>query len=422
MKTLSKRNIGIILLLAVVTFYTFATGFAFFYRFLYVLLLVLAVGFGWAWLNLRGLEVRLTRLSTRGQVGGFLDGQMQIINRNRLPKSWLEVTEVSDLPGYSGGRGVGLVRDQSRAWRIATYLSRRGTYQTGQVEVTSQDPFGLFRLSRRFLEPQNYVVFPAALPLPDLDPGMANLPSDSRITRRSDHITPDSSAVREYAHGDSFRSIHWPYTARMNTLMVKEFDTGMSAEAWVLLDMFRLSHVGGDDVDNTEELGVTIAASLINRFLELSMPAGLAANAEQTYVFRPDSSPSQLGRLMEPLASMRAMGNIPLERFIYDLRSHLTRFNSLTVITPSRHTEWIPPLQRLRRQGVNVRLVYIDPIRFGGSADVQSPLELLHINEIPTYLVRKGESVNEALRTPLLSQVAAPEDTDSSYGTEEAIP
>ena len=404
------------------TFYTFATGFAFFYRFLYVLLLVLAVGFGWAWLNLRGLEVRLTRLSTRGQVGGFLDGQMQIINRNRLPKSWLEVTEVSDLPGYSGGRGVGLVRDQSRAWRIATYLSRRGIYQTGQVEVTSQDPFGLFRLSRRFLEPQNYVVFPAALPLPDLDPGMANLPSDSRITRRSDHITPDSSAVREYAHGDSFRSIHWPYTARMNTLMVKEFDTGMSAEAWVLLDMFRLSHVGGDDVDNTEELGVTIAASLINRFLELSMPAGLAANAEQTYVFRPDSSPSQLGRLMEPLASMRAMGNIPLERFIYDLRSHLTRFNSLTVITPSRHTEWIPPLQRLRRQGVNVRLVYIDPISFGGSADVQSPLELLHINVIPTYLVRKGESVNEALRTPLLSQVATPEDTDSSYGTEEAIP
>jgi len=420
LKGLSKRKIGIILLLAVVTFYTFATGFAFFYRFLYVLLLVLAVGLGWAWLNLRGLEVRLTRLSTRGQVGGFLDGQMQIINRNRLPKSWLEVSEVSDLPGYSGGRGVGMVRDQSRTWRIATYLSRRGIYQTGQVEVTSQDPFGLFRLSRRFLEPQNYVVFPAALPLPDLDPRIANLPSDSRLTRRSDHITPDSSAVREYAPGDSFRSIHWPYTARMNTLMVKEFDMGVSAEAWVLLDMFRLSHVGEDDVDNTEEMGVTIAASLINRLLELSMPAGLAANAEQTYVFRPDSSPSQLGRLMEPLAAMRAVGNVTLERFIYDLRPHLTRFNSLTVITPSRHTEWIPPLQRLRRQGINVGVVYVDPISFGGSADVQPPLELLYMNEIPTYLVKKGESVNEALRAPLQSRVAPPDGVDSSYVTEEA--
>ncbi len=420
MITLSKRKIGITLLLAVVTFYTFATGFAFFFRFLYVLLMVLAVGCGWAWLNLRGLEVRLTRLSTRGQVGGFLDGQMQIINRNRLPKSWLEVSEVSDLPGYSGGRGVGLVRDQSRTWRVATYLARRGIYRTGQVEVTSQDPFGLFRFSRRFLEPQDYVVFPAAVPLPDLDPRIANLPSDSRVTRRSDHITPDSSAVREYSPGDSFRSIHWPYTARMNTLMVKEFDMGMSAEAWVLLDMYRGSHVGEDAADNTEELGVTIAASIINRLLELSMPAGLAANAEQTYVFRPDSSPSQLGRLMEPLAAMRAMGNVTLERFIYDLRPHLTRFNSLTVVTPSRHTEWIQPLQRLRRQGVNLSVVYIDPDSYGGSADVQSPIELLFVNEIPTYLVRKGEPLNEALRVPLQGQVAAPNHRGSTYAPEEA--
>lgn len=418
--TLSKRKIGITILLLVVTFYTFATGFDFFFRFLYVLLLVLGIGLGWAWLNLRGLEVRLTRLSTRGQVGGYLDGQIQIFNRNRLPKSWLEVTEVSDLPGYSGGRGVGLVRDQSRTWRVATYLSRRGIYKTGQVEVTSQDPFGLFRLSRRFLEPQEYVVFPAALPLPNLDPRIANLPSDSRVTRRSDHITPDSSAVREYSPGDSFRSIHWRYTARMNTLMVKEFDIGMSAEAWVLLDMYRSSHVGEDAEDNTEEMAVTIAASIINRLLELSMPAGLAANAEQTYVFRPDSSPSQLGRLMEPLATMRATGNVTLARFLYDLRPHLTRFNSLTVITPSRHSEWIQPLQRLRRQGVNLSVVYIDPESYGGSADVQSPIELLFQNEITTYLVKKGEPLDQALGAPLPGQVEVPNNMGSSYAAEEA--
>lgn len=418
--TLSKRKIGITILLLVVTFYTFATGFDFFFRFLYVLLLVLGIGLGWAWLNLRGLEVRLTRLSTRGQVGGYLDGQIQIFNRNRLPKSWLEVTEVSDLPGYSGGRGVGLVRDQSRTWRVATYLSRRGIYKTGQLEVTSQDPFGLFRLSRRFLEPQEYVVFPAALPLPNLDPRIANLPSDSRVTRRSDHITPDSSAVREYSPGDSFRSIHWRYTARMNTLMVKEFDIGMSAEAWVLLDMYRSSHVGEDAEDNTEEMAVTIAASIINRLLELSMPAGLAANAEQTYVFRPDSSPSQLGRLMEPLATMRATGNVTLARFLYDLRPHLTRFNSLTVITPSRHSEWIQPLQRLRRQGVNLSVVYIDPESYGGSADVQSPIELLFQNEITTYLVKKGEPLDQALGAPLPGQVEVPNNMGSSYAAEEA--
>jgi uncharacterized protein (DUF58 family) len=416
---LTKRKIGFLALLAVVAFYTFGTGFAFFFRLLYMLLLLLGVGLAWAWLNLRGLEVRLTRLANRGQVGGYLEGQVQVINRIRLPKSWLEVKEVSDLPDHAAGRGIGLVRDQSRTWRIQTYLARRGVYEVGQIEVISQDPFGLFRLSRRFLSPQSYTVLPATQPLPDLDPRLANLPSDSRVNRRSDQITPDSSSVRDYSHGDSFRRIHWPYTARMNRLMVKEFDMGISAKSWVLLDMYRSAHVRNDEVDNTEELAVTVAASLVTRLSELSMPVGLAANGERTYIFRPDSSPAQLGRLMEALATVRARGSVSLERFVYDLRPHLSRFNTLTVITPSRRTEWISALSRLRRQGVNVAVIYVDPLDFGAPAEVQSPLEFLFMNEIATYVVKRGQAINEALRAPLQSRAPAPAMTGQP-STEEA--
>ena len=398
---LTKRKIGLLALLGVIVFYTLGTGFAFFYHLLYVLGLLLIVGLGWSWLNLQGIEVRLTRLAHRGQVGGVLEGRVQVINRNRLPKSWLEVREVSDLPGYTEGRGIGLVRDQSRAWRVETSLARRGLFKVGQMEVTSQDPFGIFRLNRRFLEPTDYIVLPATQPLPDLDPRLANLPSDSRVNRRSDHITPDSSSVRHYNYGDSYRRIHWPSTARMNTLMVKEFDMGISAESWVVLDLFRGSHLGDDEVDNTEELAVTIAASLIGRLTELSMPVGLAANAQQTFIHRPDSSPGQVGKLMEALATVRAWGNVGLERFLYDLRPNLSRFNTITVITPSRRTEWVTAMAALRRQGVTVGAVYIDPVEFGASPQVEPPLQALFTNEIPAYMIKRGQTVNEALRAPL---------------------
>ena len=401
---MSKRTIGILILLAVVAFYTLGTGFPFFFRFLYVISLVLVFGLFWAWVNLRGLEVRLNRLSHRGQVGGYLEGQVQVANRFRFPKSWLEVRELSDIPGYTTGRGIAMVRDQARSWRIQTYLARRGVFETGRVEVTSQDPFGLFRLSRRFLEPQPYVVFPASEPLPDLDPRFAFMPSDRRVSRRSDHITPESSGVREYVYGDSYRQIHWPYTARMNNLMVKEFDMGLSAEAWVVLDMQRSSHVGEDPVDNTEEVSVTAAASLITRLNELNMPVGVATNGDQTWMLRPGSGDGHLGNLMEALAGVRARGNVTLERFIYDLQPHLSRFNTLTVITPSRRTEWIPALASLRRDGVNVAVVYVDPTDFGAPVEVQSPLDFLHSNEIPVYRVRRGQSLNEALQFPLASR------------------
>ena len=201
---------------------------------------------------------------------------------------------------------------------------------------------------------------------------------------------------------------------------------GISAEAWVLLDMQRGVHVGEEE-DNTEELGVKVAASIVTRLLDMSMPVGLATDGDNTHVLRPDSSPSHLGRLMESLAVVRALGNTTLERFIYDLRPQLSRFNTLTVITPSRRTEWIPSLGVLRRQGVNVSVVYIDADSFDQRNKSHGPLEFLALNEVPTYLVQRGQSINEALKTPselpahptmqndnAPAVAAAPEDPDAA--------
>ena len=397
---MNRRTLGILILLVVVGFYTFGTGFSFFFRFFYALLLLLGVGLVWAWLNLQGLNITLRRTSIRGQVGGFLEGWVQVENRTRFPKSWLEVVEVTDLPVESAGRGVALVREQSRAWKIETHLTRRGVFNTGQVEVVSQDPFGMFRLRRRFLQPQGYVVVPATHPLPDLDPRIAALPSDSRTTRHWENVTTDVASVRDYEAGDSFRRIHWPYTARMNSLMVKEFDIGISAEAWVVVDMQQGVHLG-EAADNTEETSVTVAASLVNRLVEMSLPVGLAMDGNNNYIFRPDSSPEHLGRLMEALAEVKAVGTTSIERFLYDLRPTLNRFNTLTLITPSGLTNWVPALTALKRQGISVSVVLIDPKSFGGATDIEYSVEVLFQNDISTYMVSHGQELNQALHIPL---------------------
>ena len=416
---MSKRTVGILLLLAVVAFYAFGTGFSFFFRFFYALLLLLSLGLVWSWINLRGIDVRLTRTATRGQVGGYLEGRVYITNRSHLPKSWLEVVEYSDLPDYSTGRGLAMVKEQARTWRVQTYLSRRGLFHAGQVDVISQDPFGLFRLNRRFLEPETYIVLPATEPLPNLDPRLANLPSDSRTTRHWDQITTDVSSVRAYAPGDSYRRIHWPYTARMNALMVKEFDIGISAEAWVLLDMNHTSHVG-ELPDNTEELAVTIAASVINRLVEMAMPVGLAVNGDQDIIYRPDSSLAHQGRLMEVLAQVRAEGTTSLERFLYDIRPQLSRFNTLTIITPSVRPDWVPALNSLRRQGVNVSVVLVDPENFGHFTGIQVPLDTCASYDIPTYVVRRGQVLDDALSSSA-SMEALPGGAYARAGAREGV-
>ncbi|MCH7841225.1 MAG: DUF58 domain-containing protein [Chloroflexi bacterium] len=400
---MNRRFIGMVVLLLVVAFYALGTGFDFFFRFLYVLLLVTGIGFVWAWLNLRGIDLRVTRDANRGQVGGYLVGQVSIVNRTRMPKSWLEVAEATGPSADTSGRGLALVREQVRSWRIRTYLAKRGVYPSGVVKLVSQDPFGLFRLHRDFLDPNPYIVFPAVEALPDLNPRFAGLPSDSRATRRWEQITTDVSSIRAYVEGDSMRRIHWPYTARMNELMVKEFDMGLSAEAWVLLDMNQYSHYGVDldDVNNTEELSVMVAASIIGRLMDQSMPVGFAANGDKEHIFRPDSSPEQRGRLMETLSAVRAQGRVPLQEFIYAVRSHLNQFNALTLVTSSVETQWVASLNDLRRQGVEVSVVLVDRSSFGSPTNMNAPLEALSANLIPVYMVRRDDKLNDALQAPV---------------------
>ena len=399
-------------LILVVFFYAVGTGFPFFYRLLFTLVALVGIGYGWAWFNLRGLEVNLTRLGTRGRIGEFLDGQIQLINHTRLPKSWLEIVEDTDLPN-PGGRTVSLVKGQLRSFRIATYLSRRGIYNTGRLKVTARDPFGLFQLTRTFLDNQPYIVLPQTVPIPDLDRRFANLPSDSVFSRRTPAITPESSTVRDYAYGDSLRRIHWPYTARMNRLMVKEFDIGVSAQAWAVLDMDRRSHVG-ESPDGTEELAVTVAASLTRHWDEVGTPAGMAANAAESWMLKPDRRPAQLGILMEALAGIHADGDLPLERFLQDLRPHLSGFNTLMVITASRRPEWISVLVGMRRQGVNVAVCYVDPASFVGLGDGEAPgatgqvtADYLSQHDVPVYLVRKGADINAALSQPVVPRAGS---------------
>ena len=68
MFTVNRRTLVLLALLVVPLFYAVGTGFDFLYTLLYAVLILFALGAAWAWVNLRGLEIRVTRSGDRGQV------------------------------------------------------------------------------------------------------------------------------------------------------------------------------------------------------------------------------------------------------------------------------------------------------------------------------------------------------------------
>ena len=463
MFTVNRRTFVLLALLVVPLFYAVGTGFDFLYTLLYAVLILFVVGAVWAWVNLRGLEIRVTRSGDRGQVGSFLEGRVTVTNRTMIPKSWLEVAELAGSSPEPGGRGLSLDRRQTRGWRIDTYLSKRGLFEGGHVRVVSQDPFGLFRMARDFSDPHTYIVYPAIEPLPNLDSRFAGLPADSRLSRHFDQVTTDVSSLRPWRPGDAYRRIHWPYTARMNSPMVKEFDVGLAAQFWLLLDLQRLSHFypvadsrrgrNGDQpavlrqaqneriegrggagraheyrAENTEELSVTVAASLAQRLMDLSLPVGMAVNAENGRLLRPDNGPDHLSRMMETLASAQAANMPRLPEFLYSMRTHLNHFHSVTVITSDTDPSWLPALLDLKRLNVTISIVMVDPSSFGSRFDTANVMNAAASELIPVYVVGRDAPLDDVLARPVNREsIEAQEPAEVasaglSAGTEEQEP
>ncbi len=461
MFTVNRRTFVLLGLLVVPLFYAVGTGFDFLYKLLYAVLILFGVGAVWAWINLRGLEIRVTRSGDRGQVGSYLEGRVTVTNRTVIPKSWLEVTELAGSSPEPGGRGLSLDRRQTRGWRIDTYLAKRGLFEGGHMRVVSQDPFGLFRMARDYSDPHTYIVYPAVESLPNLDSRFAGLPADSRLSRHFDQVTTDVSSLRPWRPGDAYRRIHWPYTARMNSPMVKEFDVGLAAQFWLLLDLQRLSHFypvadsrrgrNGDQAavlrhaqderievrgearavpdyraENTEELSVTVAASLAQRLMDLSLPVGMSVNAENGELLRPDNGPDHLSRMMETLAASQA-ANVPrLPEFLYSMRTHLNHFHSVTMVTSDTDPSWLPALLDLKRLNVTVSIVMVDPATFGSRFDVANVVNAAASELIPVYVVGRDTPLDDALARPVNRESIEAQDPAEiasaglSAGTEEA--
>src|SRR6266540_201963 len=95
---LPLRSILFPLLAFIVIFSAFANGFEPLFRLSYAMVLVGVVAYAWARLSVHGVEVERLPGPERTQVGHVLEERFEIRNEGWLPKGWVELHELSDLP------------------------------------------------------------------------------------------------------------------------------------------------------------------------------------------------------------------------------------------------------------------------------------------------------------------------------------
>jgi uncharacterized protein (DUF58 family) len=155
---------------------------------------------------------------------------------------------------------------------VPLLFPRRGVYRQEAFRILTRFPFGFLQKARRVDMKSEAVVYPSVEPtqeymeiLPGLQGALEN------VTKGRGQ---DLYALRDYVPTDSARHVHWKATARLGSLMVREFTREDDCRLLLVLDPY----VGGTNVPREPatialiherfERAVTLCASIAWHFRE----------------------------------------------------------------------------------------------------------------------------------------------------------
>ena len=388
----------------------------------FVIIGVLIVAYVWSRVSLRSLALKRETRTDRAQVGQTLDERMAIENRGKITKLWLEVRDHSTLPGHASAASqvVHLPGMQTHHWRVRTRCTQRGKFTIGPLTLRGGDPFGLFPSQRLIPETSDLVVYPATVDVSSFVVSVGDLPGGAATQRRTHYVTPNASGVREYFWGDSFNRIAWSTTARTGKLMVKEFELDPTTDVWVLVDLQQSVHAVApaakpgvpEPVDewaiSTEETAITIAASVMQHFVEQGRNVGLVARGMHSEIVSTDRGERQTLKMLEALSVVHADGTTELQEVLTGEAVRFGRNSALIVVTPSADEGWVAGLMPLVYRGVKAVAVIVDAESFGAPRGTYRVVTSLTAATVPVYMVRRGEEIGRALSHPIGLSDAAP--------------
>jgi len=388
-----RTNVSWAAIVGLLTLIAFVSGSSIIYTLLFALLAVPVVGYVASIFAARRLSGEVRRLTPFLQVGQTMEEQVTLHNLHWFPKLLLEA-EHDSSPFGSNGKVLSLWPYKSSSWTSTKHCARRGLYRFGKLRVKSRDPLGLFDRTLEFGEEQVALIYPATVDLPGFF-----VPSGHGWTEglvRGRMFTPSvvASSVREYVPGDAVNHIHWPATAHMGKMMVKEYErepSGPADAVWVILNLDARVQ-GGVDPDSSAEYSVTIAASVAKRFLDAGRTVGLVANGAVEQIVHPAVGMGQIGRILTALALAEPGGGTLIEA-AKTVSKELTKGASAVLISSASTIDVATAAQWLSANGAGVVPVIVEASSFEGNPPARGANYRLPGTNLDAYVVHRGDEI-----------------------------
>ena len=362
---------------------------------------ILLIGIGGTWLVCRwwarGLarSLQFEREMRYGwaQVGDQLEERFTLRNDFALPATWVTIQDHSTLPDHKSSIATGVDGSSTSQWRILSRCTRRGVFTLGGTSLETGDPLGIYTITLEDPTSSTLAVMPPVLSLPKFHINSSGWAGDGKTNPRSLEETINASHTREMSPNDPMRWIHWKSTARYDKFYVRQFDGTPAGDWWILLDLHKDSQLG-TSWDSTEEHGIILTSSLASQGLNEEHPVGLAINSHEPAWIVPQRNEYQQRSLLKSLA-VASPSELSLNQYLQRIGKMLGSYSSLVIITASANVEWTSSLVPLMWRGIMPTVFLLDPVSFGGKANITAIASILQNLGVPCHVIPR-----EMLDTP----------------------
>jgi uncharacterized protein (DUF58 family) len=219
------------------------------------------------------------------------DNPVQIHIENRYPFK-IDMEVIDEVPVQFQRRDI-LFKASAKAGEsvIINYELRpvkRGAYHFGTVNIFVTSSIGFVNRRYKFEQPADVPVYPSYIQMRRYQlMAISNRLTEAGVKkiRRIGH-SMEFEQVKEYVHGDDYRSLNWKATARKGQLMVNNFTDEKSQQVYCIIDKGRIMKM---PFEGMSLLDYAINASLVlcNVALLKEDKAGVVTFSEQPGAFLP---------------------------------------------------------------------------------------------------------------------------------------
>lgn len=291
-------------------------------------LLVAAARF---WIAIQTWDIRVVRNIVPPRVPAGMEARVLLTARNHAGR---RSPPVMASDPFDGGRRwarftvAPLKVDEARRASYRLPTTRRGIFRLGPLELEVSDPFGLARAVRSTTPNTSLTVHPKVEPISARSLS-AQTDQDVRIPLPViGRSGSDFYALREYEPGDDLRHVHWPSTARLDDLVIRQPENFWRGRLTIGVDLRSSAHEG-ESIECVLSAAASVAVSGLRAALQVRLVT--TSGVDTGYA----STQRHAGAILDLLAGAAARPGGALGDEFRSLRSG----DPLVVITTDRSTD-----------------------------------------------------------------------------------